>query len=98
MKEVVHYDKTVQTLESSTDPPPPSEQEIREKVEKEFEKKEQRRRTQLEEEKARAEVARQRAAKARGMNEWPSVFKKLNMKALLKDMFAIIMINFPSRS
>ncbi|CAG8568573.1 1319_t:CDS:10 [Paraglomus occultum] len=68
-KEVVFYDKTVQTVESSTDPPPPTEKEIREKIEKELEKQEQRRREQLEEENARAEAARKRAARARDIGE-----------------------------
>ncbi|CAG8463596.1 9080_t:CDS:10 [Paraglomus brasilianum] len=68
-KEVVFYDKKVQTVESSTDPPPPSEKEIREKIEKELEKKEQQRREQLEEENARAEAARERAARARDLSE-----------------------------
>lgn len=62
-KEIVFYNKEVQTTDTSFIPPPPSEDEIRAKIVKEFEEIERQRKAYEEEEKIKAEIEKKKEAK-----------------------------------
>ncbi|CAG8500152.1 10640_t:CDS:2, partial [Acaulospora colombiana] len=68
-KEIVLYNKEVQTAENSFGPPPPSEQEIRSKILKEQEEIEKAKQTALEEERLRAEAEKKKVQKLKDISE-----------------------------
>ncbi|CAB4410191.1 unnamed protein product [Rhizophagus irregularis] len=68
-KEIVHYNKEVQTKDTSFEPPPPSEDEIRSKIVKEFEEAEKQRKAYEEEQKIKAEIEKKREAKLWELSE-----------------------------
>ncbi|RIA81178.1 WD40-repeat-containing domain protein [Glomus cerebriforme] len=68
-KEIVYYNKEVQTKDTSFEPPPPSEDEIRAKIVKEFEEAEKQRKAYEEEEKIKAEIEKKREAKLWELSE-----------------------------
>ncbi|CAG8606043.1 17884_t:CDS:10 [Rhizophagus irregularis] len=68
-KEIVHYNKEVQTKDTSFEPPPPSEDEIRAKIVKEFEEAEKQRKAYEEEQKIKAEIEKKREAKLWELSE-----------------------------
>lgn len=68
-REIVHYNKEVQTKDTSFEPPPPSEDEIRAKIVKEFEEAEKQRKAYEEEQKIKAEIEKRREAKLSELSE-----------------------------
>ncbi|CAG8492537.1 17708_t:CDS:10 [Acaulospora morrowiae] len=68
-REIVLYNKEVQTTENSFGPPPPSEQEIRAKILKEQEEIERARQIALEEERLRAEAEKKKVQKLKDISE-----------------------------
>lgn len=68
-KEIVFYNKEVQTKDTSFEPPPPSEDEIRAKIIKEIEEVENQRKAYEEDQKAKAELEKKKEAKLWELSE-----------------------------
>ena len=66
LQEIVYYNKEVQTKDTSFEPPPPSEDEIRTKIIEELEEIEKQRKAHEEEEKLKIEIEKKKEAKLWG--------------------------------